>query len=137
MRREGRAYLSRNKVERERQEGNERKRVLHPLYAPSNRFGSPGPYPGLNRTGLSQPRSTLQSTPCLCSFLSPVPFYLFSAPLLITTAPLPCCNFYFFCAFFFFVSIAFLLLFSCIFIHLNLLFCSHYSLYIYFSILVI
>jgi len=55
-RREGRAYLSRNKVEREKQEGTERKRVLHPLYTPSNRFGSPGPDLGLNRTG-TQPIS--------------------------------------------------------------------------------
>jgi len=50
-RREKRTSLSRNKVERERQEGNERKRVLHPLNTPSNREVLQDPTQGLNRTG--------------------------------------------------------------------------------------
>jgi len=81
-----------NREERERQEGNERKRVLHPLYTPSNRFGSPGLDPGLNRTG-TQPVSNLVSPAHVLP--RPNPLFYYSAFPLLLHAPLPCMFYYF------------------------------------------
>ena len=108
-------------------------RVTPYLYTHPNRFGSLWTDLGLNRPSLCT-----KAQHVFCTHSAQFLFIHFLYPSWLLLHPFPAVIFISFVHFFFFsVSIAFLLLFSCIFIRLNLLFCSLYSLYIYFFVFLV
>jgi len=127
--RENRGLRGEGREERERKWKNERIGSHTPFIATHpNRFES-------NRS-ISNPAGP---TRC-CLSLKPNLFFFIFCTLPDYCYTPPCCNLFPFpCFFRYFVSIAFLLLFSYIFIHLRLLFCSHLLivyLFLYFYFLV-